>query len=83
MAAVDLNRATTGVNLPPAVASEIWGATVEDSAVMRASRQINLPGSGISIPLVTGEPTAGWVTESDEKPVSRATLSNKTMTPYT
>jgi HK97 family phage major capsid protein len=83
MAAVDLNRATTGVNLPPAVASEIWGATVEDSAVMRASRQINLPGSGVSIPLVTGEPTAGWVTESDEKPVSRATLSNKTMTPYT
>lgn len=83
MAAVDINRATTGVNLPPAVASEIWGGVVEESAVMRASRRINLPGAGVSIPLVTGEPTAGWVTESDEKPVSRGTLSNKTMTPYT
>lgn len=83
MAAVDINRATTGVNLPPQVASEIWGGVVEESAVMRASRQINLPGAGVSIPLVTGEPTAGWVTESDEKPVSRATMSNKTMTPYT
>lgn len=83
MAAVDINRATTGVSLPPAVANEIWGATVEESAVMRASRQIALPGAGVSIPLVTGEATAGWVVESDNKPVSRATLSNKTMTPYT
>ena len=83
MAAVDINRATTGVNLPPQVAGEIWGALVEESAVMRAARRINLPGSGVSIPLVTGDASAGWVTESDEKPVSRATLSNKTMTPYT
>jgi len=83
MAAVDINRATTGVNLPPAVASEIWGNLTQESAVMRAARQINLPGSGVSIPLVTGDASAGWVTESDEKPVSRATLSNKTMTPYT
>ena len=80
---VDINRGTTGVNLPPAVASEIWGGIVEESAVMRAARQINLPGQGVSIPLVTGEPTANWVDETDEKPVSRATLDNKTMTPYT
>lgn len=83
MAAVDINRGTTGVNLPPAVASEIWANMVEESAVMRAARRINLPGSGISIPLITGEASANWVAESEEKPVSRATLSNKTMTPYT
>src|SRR5690606_7378438 len=73
----------TGVNLPPAVASEIWGALVEESAVMRASRRINLPGAGVSIPLITGDATAGWVAETAQKPVSRATLNNKTMTPYT
>ncbi len=83
MAAVDINRATTGVSLPAAVSGEIWGGVIEQSAVMQAARQINLPGAGVSIDVVTGEPTAGWVTESDEKPVSRATLSNKVMTPYT
>lgn len=83
MVAIDINRGTTGVNLPPAVASEIWGNMVEESAVMRAARRINLPGSGVSIPLITGEASASWVAESEEKPVSRSTLSNKTMTPYT
>lgn len=83
MAAVDINRGTTGVLLPASVSGEIWGSVVEQSAVMQAARQIQLPGSGASIDVVTGEPTAGWVVESDEKPVSRPTLSNKTMTPYT
>jgi HK97 family phage major capsid protein len=83
MAAVDINRATSGVALPLSVANEIWGNLVEESAVMRASRRINLPGNGVSIPLVTGDAAADWVTESDNKPVSRATISNKTMTPYT
>ncbi len=80
---VDINRGTTGVNLPPAVSDEIWGALVEESAVMRAARQISLPGQGVNIPLITGDASAGWVAETDEKPVSRATLSNKTMTAYT
>jgi HK97 family phage major capsid protein len=81
--AIDINRGTTGVNLPVGVANEIWGATVEESAVMRAARRINLPGSGVSIPIVTGDATAEWVAESEEKPVSQATLDNKTITPYT
>lgn len=83
MAGIDINRTTSGVNLPPAVASEIWGATVSASAVMSAARQINLPGGGVSIPVITGEPTAAWVDETDEKPVSRHTLDNKTITGYT
>lgn len=79
---VDISRATTGVNLPPEVSGEIWGATQEQSAVMRLARQITLPGSGVSVPVVTGDATAGWVNETDEKPVSRSTLDNKVMTPY-
>lgn len=80
---VDISRATSGVLLPPQVSSEIWGNTVEASAIMSAARRINLPGSGVSVPVITGEPTAGWVDETDEKPVSRHTLDNKTITPYT
>jgi len=76
MAAVDINRATTGVSLPASVSGEIWGSVVESSAVMQAARQIQLPGNGTSIDVVTGEPTAGWTTESDEKPVSRGTMSS-------
>jgi HK97 family phage major capsid protein len=79
---VDINRGTTGVNLPPAVSSEIWAQTIEESAVMRLARQIRLPGAGVTIPLITGDAAAGWVDETAEKPVSRATVSNKTMTPY-
>jgi HK97 family phage major capsid protein len=83
MAGVDINRSTTGVNLPPDVSTEIWGKILESSAVMRLARQIPLPGKGVSIPIVTGEPTANWVGETDKKPVSRATFGNKVMTPYT
>jgi HK97 family phage major capsid protein len=82
MAAVDINRGTTGVSLPASVSNEIWGATVEDSTIMKVSRQIALPGNGVTIPMVTGEAVANWVAESDEKPVSRPTVSNKAMTAY-
>jgi HK97 family phage major capsid protein len=79
---VDISRATTGVNLPPAVSGEIWASAQESSAVMRLARQVALPGSGVSIPVITGDAAADWVAETAEKPVSRSTLDNKTMTPY-
>lgn len=79
---VDISRGTSGVNLPAQVASEIWSSAQEQSAVMAVSRQIALPGSGISIPVITGDAQANWVAETASKPVSRPTLSNKLMTPY-
>jgi HK97 family phage major capsid protein len=79
---VDISRATSGVNLPPDVSGEIWANTLESSAVMQAARRIALPGSGVSIPVITGEAEADWVAETEEKPVSRPTLANKTITPY-
>ena len=82
MAVGDVKRTTSGVNLPASVSAEIWGGVQETSAVMAASRQIALPGAGISIPIVTGDSAANWVAEGAEKPVSHATLGNKTMTPY-
>lgn len=82
MAVGDLKRTTSGVVLPLQVSSEIWSQAQEQSAVMSVSRRIALPGSGLSIPVVTGDSVANWVAESAEKPVSHATVSNKTMTPY-
>lgn len=82
MAAGDLKRSTSGIVLPAQVSSEIWATTQQASAVMAVSRQIQLPGSGLSIPIITGDSAADWVVESAEKPVSHATVSSKTMTPY-
>lgn len=82
MAGIDINRTTEGVYLPPAVSSEIWADAQEQSIVMQLARQINIPGRGVSIPIITGDPEAQWVAETDEKPVSRGTLDNKVLTPY-
>lgn len=82
--AIDLNRGSAGAAdlLPKDISSEIWANTVEQSIIMQASRSISLPGSGITIPMVTGDASADWVAETDEKPVSDATVSSKSMTPY-
>ena len=84
MAGIDLNRTTAGVAeaLPREISQEIWSTAVEESVVMRASRRINLPGTGLTIPIITGDAEADWVAETDEKPVSDATVSNKSMTGY-
>lgn len=82
MAGINMNRTTEGVVLPAEVSSEIWGETVNASAVMSAARQITLPGAGIEIPIITGEPEAGWVNETDEKPVSEHTLASKKIQAY-
>lgn len=82
MAVGDLKRSTSGVVLPAQVSSEIWASTQQASAIMAVSRQITLPGSGITIPMVTADSSASWVAESAEKPVSHAVVANKSMTPY-
>lgn len=83
MAGIDINRTTAGVNLPPQLSSEIWGSTVKQSAVMQLARRVTLPGGGLTIPVITGDPVADWVDETDEKPVSRSTFGEKSMTGYT
>ena len=83
MAQVDIRRGTTGVPLTPDISNEIWAGVLETSAVMQAAGTITLPGKGLSIPMITAEPTANWVLETEEKPVSRGAVSSKNMTPYT
>jgi HK97 family phage major capsid protein len=78
----DHNRGTTGIQLTPQQSSEIWQKAIESSAVMQLAQRVQLPGSGITIPVITGDPTADWVAETAEKPVSGSTFGMKQMTPY-
>lgn len=82
--ALDISRLTDGVSqlLPPEISEEIWGESQQESAVMRLSRQITIPGRGLTIPVITGDAEAEWVNETDPKPVSQATISSKQLTPY-
>src|SRR5690625_852906 len=84
MAGIDINRTSAGVGdlLPKDISQEIWGNAVTDSVIMQAARRINLPGGGVTVPIVTGDAVADWVDETDEKPVSRATVGSKSITPY-
>lgn len=82
MAGIDINRTTQGVVLPKQLSDTIWQNAQEESAVMRLAQRIELPGSGLTIPIITGDPVADFVAETGEKPVSNATLSSKDMTPY-
>ncbi len=79
--AIDINRGT--INLPSEVSGEILQKTQESSAIMSLARQISLPGLGVTIPVITGDPEAEWVGETDKKPVKNGTLATKVMTPYT
>ena len=82
MAATDINRTTT-ITLPGEVSSEILQKTQESSAVMALAHSIKLPGLGTTIPIITGDPEAAWVGETEKKPVKRGTLATKVMQPYT
>ena len=80
--ATDINRGTTGIALPQEVAQEVWAHTIGASFFMRAARQLRMPGTGVSINTITGDPVADWVAESEAKPVSASTFSKKTLVPY-
>jgi HK97 family phage major capsid protein len=80
---VDNSRATTNVAdlLPKDVSQEIQAKMVEASVVQRLARRVSVPGYGLTIPVISGEPTADWVDETAEKPVSRHTLNKLVLTP--
>lgn len=80
MSGINTNR--TNISLPTAISSEIIQKTQEASAVMKLARQIALPGQGLTIPVITSDPVAAWVDETDEKPVSNPGLSTKVMRGY-
>lgn len=78
----DIYRGTSGITLPTDLANEIWENAQHESAIMQLAERIDLPGRGLSIPVITADPTASFVAESTEKPVSNSTFATKTMKPY-
>ena len=72
----------SNIELPNDVSAEIIQKTQEGSAVMQLARQIALPGRGLQIPVITGDPEAAWVNETAAKPVSNPGLSKKIMQAY-
>lgn len=79
---IDINRASNGLMLTPEQSGEIFAKAVEQSAIMQLAERVSLPGSGLSIPVITGDPIADFVAETAEKPVSNSTFDTKLMTPY-
>ena len=65
--------------LPNSVSSEILQKTQESSSVMQLARKVPLPGNGVLIPMITSDPVAEWVTETNKKPVSNPGLDKKVM----
>ena len=77
-----INTYRGSITLPNEVSNMIIQGTQEASAVMALANRINLPGPGITIPMITADPEADWVAETAAKPVSNPSLSTKVMTPY-
>lgn len=72
----------TNIDLPVSVSNEILQKTQESSAIMALARQIALPGNGTAIPVITSDPEAAWVGETEAKPVSNPGLATKIMRAY-
>lgn len=83
MADPSMTRNSNGLELTPEVQSEIWQSTQYQSAFMQLVPQVALPGNGIRVPIITGDPEAAWVQEAATKPKSGVTFGKKDMLPYT
>lgn len=77
----DIYRGTSGIELPKELSDEIIQGAIAQSAVMRLANRVYLPGRGLSIPVITGDPTVSIVNEAAEKPVSNSTFSTKNLVP--
>lgn len=80
MSGISTNR--TNITLPGEISAEIIQKTQEESAIMRLARQVRLPGSGLTVPMITSDPEANWVAETGSKQVSNPGLSQKVMKGY-
>jgi len=82
MAVVGNPTNRTSIDLPVDVSREIIAKTQEASKVMQLARQIELPGKGAAINVITSDPEAAWVGETAKKPVSNPGLATKVMRAY-
>lgn len=67
--------------LTPDRAAPIFEAAARMSVAQRLAQQVPLGGNGVEVPVVTGRPTAGWVSEAGKKPATAGSMTLKTMSP--
>lgn len=79
--ALDMSTQSSNIILPPEVSSQIWQDAQAASVVMQKATRIDLPGEGIDVPLITGDPTASWLGETDEISVGKSTFGQKHIRP--
>lgn len=79
---IDMSTKTSGVVLPKDVSSEIIAKARQASAVMSLAAPIALPGPGLTIPVITGDPEASWVGETEAAPIGKSTMTSKFMKSY-
>ena len=75
----DINRTTNSMALPSALSAEVLQKASQESAIMRLAEKIDLPGTGVTIPVIVSDPTAAWVAETAKKPIGNATPGTKLM----
>jgi hypothetical protein len=80
---IDISRATLSTALPPEVSREIWSDMRRESVIQQLCRRVQVPGAGVTVPVIVSDPEAEWVDETDLKPVSRSTFDSKTLRPHT
>lgn len=77
----NIYRGTDGLTLPKEVSDIVIQGAIAESAVMKLAERVYLPGRGLAIPVITGDPTVSIVNEAAEKPVSNSTFATKNMVP--
>ena len=80
MSGINTNR--SNMTIPAELSADIIQKAQDASAIMQLATKIDLPGRGITIPMITSDPEANWVAETAAKPVSNPGVSQKVMTPY-
>lgn len=78
---ISTNR--SALTLPHELSQEIIQTARAQSAIMQLARRVTLPGRGLDIPTITGDPEAQWVSETDRKPVTNPGVGMKVMKGYT
>lgn len=81
MSGIQTNRTASGILLPPEVSSQIWADAQSASVVMQKASRIDLPGEGVDVPLITGDPVASWIGETDKIAVGGSTFGSKSIRP--
>lgn len=81
MSGIQTNR--TNLTLPVEISREIMQKTAQGSAIMRLAQRQDLPGRGLTIPTITGDPEANWVDETNVKPAANPSVGTKNMKGYT